>query len=144
MKKIEKVVTVGLSILGVIRGIELVRDGIIKISSKSKKPECKVENDDINETKNDEQSIIDGLTFVRTSKVCPEQYDVLKDGEQVGYVRLRWGELRCDYKHCGGETIYIRNFPDKLMGSFNTEGQRMGYLSAVAHTINEHMSQSEQ
>lgn len=37
---------------------------------------------------------------------CPEQYDVLKNGKQVAYFRLRHGEFRVDYPDCGGETIY--------------------------------------
>ena len=37
--------------------------------------------------------IIKGLNFKKTCDACPEQYDVFKDEKQVGYVRLRWGNL---------------------------------------------------
>jgi len=42
----------------------------------------------------------------QTCSACPEQYDVFKDGSQVGYLRLRHGEFRADYGICGGETVY--------------------------------------
>jgi mRNA-degrading endonuclease RelE of RelBE toxin-antitoxin system len=47
-----------------------------------------------------------GLELKMTCPACPEQYDVFKDGKQVGYFRLRHGEFRVDYQKCGGETIY--------------------------------------
>lgn len=31
------------------------------------------------------------LTFVLTGSACPEQYDVYKDGTNIGYIRVRWG-----------------------------------------------------
>jgi len=40
---------------------------------------------------------------------CPEQYDVFKDGKEVGYLRLRHGYFRADYPTIctrGGKTIY--------------------------------------
>lgn len=41
---------------------------------------------------------IKGLQFIQTCGACPEQYDVLdKSGNTVGYVRLRWGGLTCEY-----------------------------------------------
>lgn len=47
-----------------------------------------------------------GLELIMTCGACPEQYDVFKDGEQVGYLRLRHGEFRVDFPDCGDETIY--------------------------------------
>lgn len=34
---------------------------------------------------------------------CPEQYDVYRNGENVGYLRLRHGGFRAE---CRGETVY--------------------------------------
>lgn len=47
-----------------------------------------------------------GLELVLTCSACPEQYEVFKDGKQVGYYRLRFGEFRVDFPDCGGDTIY--------------------------------------
>lgn len=55
---------------------------------------------------------IRGYEFIKTSSACPEQYDVFKDGKQVGYLRLRHGEFRVDYpthRSDGGNTIYTAN-----------------------------------
>ncbi|MFH1049933.1 MAG: hypothetical protein V1779_03265 [bacterium] len=41
-----------------------------------------------------------------TCYCCPEQYEVFKDGIQVGYLRLRHGFFTCDYPDCNGETVY--------------------------------------
>ena len=47
--------------------------------------------------------IIEGLDFKQTCGACPEQYDVFKDEKQVGYVRLRWGDLSCRYPDYEGD-----------------------------------------
>ena len=79
------------------------------------------------------------LEFRQTSPACPEQYDVFnKENEQVGYVRLRWGVLRCDYPKCGARTIYEFVFPDKTDGSFLSEEQRAKYLDIIAGKIKAH------
>lgn len=81
------------------------------------------------------------LEFIKTCDVCPEQYDVKdKDGRQVGYIRLRWGELRCDFPDCGGETIYSCNFDDDFAGCFNSEEERLIYLGEIAKSINTKLS----
>jgi len=49
---------------------------------------------------------INGYTLVRTCTACPEQYDVFKEGVQVGYLRLRHGYFRADAPDCGGVTVY--------------------------------------
>ena len=46
---------------------------------------------------------INGYTLKRTCFACPEQYDVYKDGKDVGYLRLRHGIFRAD---CGGDTVF--------------------------------------
>ena len=46
--------------------------------------------------------VIQGLNFIETCGACPEQYDVTLHGRLVGYVRLRWGTVTCDYPDCRG------------------------------------------
>ena len=81
--------------------------------------------------------IIDGLTFDQTCGACPEQYDVFKDGEQVGYVRLRHGYLRVDVPDCGDTTIYEHSFSDGWQGIFDSEDQRTEHLTKIATAIND-------
>lgn len=48
-----------------------------------------------------------GYKLKMTCGACPEQYDVFdSNNEQVGYLRLRHGYFRADYKDCGGKTVY--------------------------------------
>lgn len=47
-----------------------------------------------------------GYDLELTCSACPEQYDVYKDGKQVGYLRLRHGYFVASYLDCGGETVY--------------------------------------
>jgi hypothetical protein len=79
---------------------------------------------------------INGLRFVMTCIACPEQYDVFDgSGKQVGYVRLRHGELRCDYPDCGGETIY--EVDPAGDGCFDTDEERDYHLKEIALRIRE-------
>ena len=85
--------------------------------------------------------LIKGLAFMQTCPACPEQYDVLdSSGGIVGYVRLRFGALRCDYPDIGGETIYTYNFNDKWLGSFPGEECRIHHLEAIADKILEKLN----
>lgn len=53
------------------------------------------------------REIINGLILIRTCIACPEQYDVFdKEGNQVGYLRLRHGYFRAEEDCCGGKTVY--------------------------------------
>ena len=86
---------------------------------------------------------IKGLEFNRTCGACPEQYDVYLNGQQVGYVRLRWGYLRADYPDCMCETIYETNVGGESTGEFESEEQRMYYLKIIADKILERIKQGE-
>ena len=78
---------------------------------------------------------INDLTFNMTCSGYPEQYDVVdSNGNQVGYVRLRFGHLRVDYPDCGGEVIYNHEFSDEWKGEF-TEDEREHYLKEIAAAI---------
>lgn len=73
--------------------------------------------------------------FHETCSACPEQYDVYLEGAQVGYVRLRWGTLCCDYPDVYGELVYLHNFDDGLQGCFDTDKQRDFHLEMIAKSI---------
>lgn len=42
----------------------------------------------------------------KTCDACPEQYDALYDGKNVGYLRLRHGNFYVQCPDVGGETVY--------------------------------------
>lgn len=82
--------------------------------------------------------IIDKLNFIKTSEVCPEQYDVFdQKGNMVGYVRLRWGALSCAYPDFGGKMIYSASVGCGWDGSFKSENQRQFFLKTIAKRIND-------
>mgnify|MGYP003526781326 CR=1 FL=1 len=85
-------------------------------------------------------NIVGDLIFNLTCSACPEQYDVYQkhsasEYTQVGYVRLRWGSLRCDYPDCGGETILLEDISDEGHGMFDNEKSRAKWLKKIADTI---------
>lgn len=87
--------------------------------------------------------IIKGLEFDCTGEMCPEQYDVYNaNGRQVGYVRLRWGYLRCYYPECLGEVIYGTEIGGEYTGCFENDEQRMEHLYKIADRILEKLSES--
>ena len=51
---------------------------------------------------------INGYLLVMTCECCPEQYDVYKNDEKVGYLRLRHGVFTVDCPY--GNTITDRCF----------------------------------
>lgn len=78
---------------------------------------------------------IKGLEFDQTCEACPEQYDVYYDELQVGYVRLRWGNLTVTYPDYDGEVIYREGIGEGLTGMFESEEQRKHYLDIIADKI---------
>lgn len=89
---------------------------------------------------------IKGLFFKKTCAACPEQYDVFKDSEQVGYVRLRDSELRVDVPRCGDLTIMRNDLPwddtDASGGEFE-DSEREQWLNTIADKINEHYASNK-
>lgn len=73
-----------------------------------------------------------GFEIQMTCSACPEQYDVFKDGHQVGYFRLRHGAFRVDYPDCGGETIYMA-YPEGD-GAFESH-ERLRYMTEAMRAI---------
>lgn len=43
--------------------------------------------------------------LIKISHGCPEQYDVKRDDEVVGYLRLRHGRFTVEYPDCGGKEL---------------------------------------
>lgn len=87
---------------------------------------------------------IKGLNFVKTCNACPEQYDVYdKDHNIVGYVRLRWGGLSCEYPYVFGEEIYSASIGDGWTGCFEKQEDRDYHLNAIANRILDKIKQSE-
>lgn len=72
---------------------------------------------------------INGYRLERTCFACPEQYDVYKGDEQVGYLRLRHGGFRAEYPNCMGETVYLAE--PKGDGLFEPEERRRFLTEAV-------------
>lgn len=67
---------------------------------------------------------------------CPEQYDVWdKDGNLVGYVRLRWGDLTAEYPKVGGTCIYSTRIGDGWTGCFESDDQRVTHLRKIAKRL---------
>jgi hypothetical protein len=84
-----------------------------------------------------DELVFDGLRFVLTCEVCPEQYDVFDAaGTQVAYVRLRYGKLRVDVPDCGGKVVYfVRWDNDRLKGGFDDDAERDDFLADIADTL---------
>ena len=69
------------------------------------------------------------MRLVQTCNACPEQYDVFEGEELIGYMRLRHGYFRAEYK-------------DKIVYSANPRGdgifeddERETYLKAAKKAI---------
>jgi hypothetical protein len=91
-----------------------------------------------------ENKTIKDLHFVLTCASCPEQYDVFDaEGNQVGYVRFRWGHLTCEYPDCGGEVVYETNFDDGWQGCFVSDDDRRLFLEEIANAIHRRMAKAE-
>lgn len=46
------------------------------------------------------------LRLLKTCSGCPEQYEVFDGDKQVGYIRLRHGNLTVECPDCGGDLVY--------------------------------------
>lgn len=79
---------------------------------------------------------INEYDFELTCEACPEQYDVTKDGKQVGYVRLRWGSLGVYYPDCLGNIIYSASIGDNgFIGCFESDEQREFHLTEITKAL---------
>ena len=76
------------------------------------------------------------LQFDCTCFACPEQYDVLYNGNVVAYVRLRHGYLYCDVPDYNGNIIYEAN--PRGDGCFQDDEEREHYLNIIKDKIVEY------
>ena len=73
-----------------------------------------------------------GIELVQTCWACPEQYDAIKDGKTVGYLRLRHGHFYVECPDVGGEEVYSAS--PKGDGSF-FDDERDFYLKSALKAI---------
>ena len=82
------------------------------------------------------------IELVETCGACPEQYDAMLNGENVGYLRLRFGYFYVQVPS-GGEVVYeSTDFSDGFVGIFESDEQRRKHLKkarkAIAKRLNSH------
>ena len=75
-----------------------------------------------------------GYHLQLTCSACPEQYDVIKAKNKVGYLRLRHGSFTAEYPY-DGEIVY-RAQPNGD-GVFDDAEEREAHLSAAIRAIHE-------
>lgn len=88
------------------------------------------------------------VDFYETCGACPEQYDVFIEGKQVGYVRLRWAHLRCEYPDVGGREVYSHSWGGKsgldgYLGEFPSNEEREFHLERIAEILYNEFMKSE-
>ena len=76
------------------------------------------------------KSKILGADLECTCWACPEQYNVFKDGIQIGYLRLRHGHFRANYPEHGGEIVYEADTEGD--GTFDDAEREVHLTKAVA------------
>ena len=83
--------------------------------------------------------VVDGnvYTLFNTCGACPEQYDVVRDGKQVGYLRLRHGTFRVDCPDCGDHTV-LHTIDVNGDGIFDCD-ERDKWLTQAVSAIDEHL-----
>jgi len=75
------------------------------------------------------------LRLVLTCRCSPEQYDVYDGVEEIGYLRLRHGHFRAEYR---GEVVYETS---DILGDgwFDSDAERTEQLTAaVIAILNKH------
>lgn len=73
------------------------------------------------------------IDLQRTCEACPEQYDAYKDGQYVGYLRLRHGKFSVDYIS-NGELVRVWDANPKGDGIFEYE-ERDYYLEGACRIL---------
>ena len=75
------------------------------------------------------------IRLVQTCTACPEQYDAIRDGERVGYLRLRHGRFTAQLHDPDGPIVYEAEIGNGLTGMFENEGQRDIQLRLAVNAI---------
>ena len=83
---------------------------------------------------------VGGFLFEQTCESCPEQYDVYKHGEQVAYLRLKYGVFSVYYPDVGGELIFRAN-PDG--DGWFTDEERDLFLECAVSAIKRKMKKND-
>ena len=73
-----------------------------------------------------------GYDIIRTCEASPEQYEVFKDGDQVGYMRLRHGSFYASIPGSGGRVVFTAS--PKGDGLFDDD-ERLYYLTRAIEAI---------
>lgn len=81
---------------------------------------------------NDEANAPLDLTLVMTCGACPEQYDVMRGEETVGYLRLRHGHFTAHLWGPSGPLVYRA---DTVGDGLFDEDERQPQLSAALTAI---------
>jgi hypothetical protein len=74
--------------------------------------------------------------FEVTCIACPEQYDIFKDGNLVGYARLRHGRFSVRMPNSQGKVVFT-----DLINDFQSRNQRIEYLEKAANAIQHALDQ---
>ena len=77
-------------------------------------------------------SAIGSIVFAQITGICPQQFYAYLGTRRVGYVRLKYGCLTCEYDGCGGEVV----FQAMTVGYYCFEGdEEEVFLFAIAKAI---------
>lgn len=82
---------------------------------------------------------INGFTLIRTCWACPEQYDALFRGQEIGYLRLRHGHFYCEYTPTDKRVFEAQPNGD---GIFDDD-EREEYLTKAINALKEEMDNAE-
>ena len=84
------------------------------------------------------------IKFEQTCELCPEQYWAHSGAKTIGYIRLRWGHLTCDYLPNGRATlsdndirVLDHKFKDEYKGCFDTDEERKEWLEKCEKALME-------
>lgn len=76
------------------------------------------------------------IYFVNTCYAAPEQYEVFDENrEEIGFVKLKHGELRAAYPGFAGEKVFGHTFNDNGKEFFFDDEEREEMLSHIAKTL---------
>lgn len=70
---------------------------------------------------------------------CPEQYEVYRKGQQLLYIRLRYGRLTVWYPDESGEVIFQHRFSDNYKGVFESIEERNMYFNEIYDAYIKHI-----
>lgn len=84
------------------------------------------------------------ITLEQTCESYPEQYWARKGSHIIGYIRLRWGHLSCDYLTTGNlegscirvvDHIFKEHLDDEYKGEFDSDEERTFWLDKCKEAL---------